>query len=67
MWFDMLGLGVDVYGIDDFEVNKGVFVFVDIVLIIYILKVGELDKEEVEYIKCLLNIFKNDNKLLVFI
>ncbi|EIJ73199.1 hypothetical protein E5Q53_00315 [Haemophilus parahaemolyticus] len=64
-WLDTPGLGADVHGIDDFEANKGVFVSADIVLIIHTLKAGELDKEEVEHIKRLLNTSKNDNKLLV--
>lgn len=64
-WIDTPGLAADVAGEDDDHANSAVTKEADLILFVHNVKVGELDREEMEYLTQLLQFKKPSQIILV--
>lgn len=64
-WIDTPGLAADVAGKDDGHANSAVTKEADLILFVHNVKVGELDREEIEYLTRLLQFKKSSQIILV--
>ncbi len=64
-WIDTPGLVADVAGKDDGHANSAVTKEADLILFVHNVKVGELDREEIEYLTRLLQFKKSSQIILV--
>ena len=64
-WIDTPGLSADVAGEDDEQANNAVTQEADLILFVHNVKVGELDREEMEYLTQLIQFKKSSQIILI--